>query len=51
MIKDRIKDLEDGNFDEGGMAFEGLDAPLANVAINAQTLSDLASLVKNDYYS
>ena len=35
MIKDRIKDLEEGNFDEGGMAFEGLDAPLANVSGNA----------------
>ena len=50
LINDRVKDFEEGNFEEGGMAFEGLDMPILNLLRNAQNLSDISTEIKNEYY-
>lgn len=50
-INDKIKDLEEGNFEEGGLAFEGLDQPVLNILRNAQSVADVSNEIKNEYFS
>lgn len=50
-INDRINDFETGNFQEGGMAYEGLDMPISNLLRNAQNVADVSTEIKNEYYS